>query len=99
MVASKILHEGEFLYGNTGLFQEVKRLIREYGIPEKLETMEKRAIQNRNLAETQLLEMDLQTDSSEYMNLFFTHAEEDEIYKKQVESRRSNVERHLRMNV
>ena len=80
MVASKILYEGEFLYGNEALFREVKRLIQECGVPEKLEAMEQNAILNRNLAEAQLLEMDLQTESSEYMNLFFTHAEEDEIY-------------------
>ena len=35
---------------------------------------------SRELAEEQLLRIDAETESSEYMNLFFTHAEEDEIY-------------------
>jgi len=80
MVASKILYEGESLYGNSVLFQKVKNLIKEYGIEEKLEKMQGKAVQNRRLAEAQLLEIDLKTESSEYLNLFFTHAEEDEIY-------------------
>jgi hypothetical protein len=80
MVASKILQEGEFLYGNSGLFQRVKELIEACAVAEKLERMQQSAIRSRELAEAQLLEIDARTESSEYMNLFFTHAEEDEIY-------------------
>jgi hypothetical protein len=80
MVAAKILHEGQFLYGNMGLFQKVKALLGEYGIPEKLTELERSAIDNREIAEAQLLEIDPETESSEYFNLFYTHAEEDEIY-------------------
>jgi len=80
MVASKILDEGCLLYGNPDLFRDVKDLIVEYGISGKLKDMEQKAIQNRELAEAQLLEIDVATESSEYLNLFFTHAEEDEIY-------------------
>ena len=80
MVASKILYEGRFLYGNRGVFQEVKNLVEEYGIPDKLGVLEKEAIHNRELAEAQLLDIDMETESSEYLNLFFTRAEEDEIY-------------------
>ena len=80
MVASKILHEGEFLYGNPQLYRGVKQLIEECGIAEKLAAMEREAVRNRELAETQLLGIDAEKDSSEYLNLFFTQAEEDEIY-------------------
>jgi hypothetical protein len=80
MVASKILFEGELLYGNENLFRKVKSLIESYGVPDKLDAMERSAVRSRELAEAQLLEIDPENESSEYMNLFFTHAEEDEIY-------------------
>jgi CRISPR/Cas system-associated exonuclease Cas4 (RecB family) len=80
MVASKILYEGQLLYGNREVFQEVKKLVAEYGIADKLGALEKEAIHNRELAEAQLLDIDMETESSEYLNLFFTRAEEDEIY-------------------
>ena len=80
MVASKILNEGQFLYGNKDVFRKVKNLVEEYGIPGKLRTLEKEAIDNRALAEEQLLNIDAEKESSEYLNLFFTRAEEDEIY-------------------
>jgi len=80
MVASKILYEGEFLYASRALYGKVKELIAENRIAEKLAVMEQEAIRNRELAEAQLLGIDPEKDSSEYMNLFFTQAEEDEIY-------------------
>jgi hypothetical protein len=80
MVASKILHEGQFLYGNMAVFQNVEKLVEEYGISEKLHELELQATDNRNQAEAQLLNIDMETESSEYLNLFFTRAEEDEIY-------------------
>ena len=80
MVASKILNEGQFLYGSTKVFQKVKNLVAEYEIPEKLEVLEQQAINNRKMAEAQLLDIDAEKESSVYMNLFFTRAEEDEIY-------------------
>jgi hypothetical protein len=80
MVACKILNESKLLYGNTAVYQEVKDLVAEYGIPERLKEMEDRAIAERASAEAQLLETDEAKDLSEYLNLFYTHAEEDEIY-------------------
>ena len=80
MVASKILNEGQFLYGNKDVFQKVKNLVEEYGIPGKLKSLEEQAVENRALAEEQLLNIDVENESSEYLNLFFTRAEEDEIY-------------------
>ncbi len=80
MVASKILYEGQFLYGNKDVFRKVKNLVEEYGVPEKLHNLEQQAIENRAMAEEQLLSIDVEKESSEYLNLFFTRAEEDEIY-------------------
>lgn len=80
MVASKILNEGQFLYGSKDVFRTVKNLVEEYGIPGKLHKLEQQAIDNRALAEEQLLSIDVEKESSEYLNLFFTRAEEDEIY-------------------
>jgi len=80
MIAAKILNEGQLLYGSPDVFKKVKNLILEFGIREKLEQLEQQATDNRILAETQLLDIDVETESSEYLNLFFTHAEEDEIY-------------------
>lgn len=80
MVASKILLEGQFLYGNRDVFLKVKDLVEEYEVPGKLHDLEQQAIENRALAEEQLLNIDAEKDSSEYLNLFFTRAEEDEIY-------------------
>ncbi len=80
MVASKILNEGQFLYGNKDVFQKVKNLVEEYGIPGKLKSLEDQAVENRALAEEQLLNIDVENERSEYLNLFFTRAEEDEIY-------------------
>jgi hypothetical protein len=62
------------------VFQKVKDLVAEHRAPEKLKEMEDRAIAERELAEAQLLEMDGTKDLSEYLNLFYTQAEEDEIY-------------------
>jgi hypothetical protein len=80
MVASKILDESRLLYGNPAVYQTVRNLLVEFGIPEKLKNLEQKAAASRELAETQLLEVTAAKDQSEHYNLFYTHAEEDEIY-------------------
>jgi hypothetical protein len=80
MVASKILDESRLLYGNPAVYQTVRNLLIEFGIPEKLKNLEQKAAASRELAETQLLEVTAAKDQSEHYNLFYTHAEEDEIY-------------------
>lgn len=83
-VACKILNEGQFLYGNQALFQKMKNLIDEYQIPDRLKTLEEQAVSRREAAEAQLQDggQDGCTDNnrSECYSLFYTHAEEDEIY-------------------
>jgi len=51
MIACKILHESELLYGSEELFARIKRLVGEFGIPDKLARMEDRAIRERETAE------------------------------------------------
>jgi len=80
MVACKILHESQFLHGNPELHRKIKDLLQEHGIPAKLQKMEQQAKINRELAEAQLLKIRPGKDTCEYYTLFYTHAEEDEIY-------------------
>jgi|WetSurSiteA1Bulk_404760.scaffolds.fasta_scaffold22778_2 hypothetical protein len=80
MVASKILDEGQFLYGSQTVFERVKQLVSDYGIPGRLKALEQQATLARQSAETQLLQVGIENSRSQYLNLFYTHAEEDEIY-------------------
>jgi hypothetical protein len=80
MVAAKILDEGQLLYGNPAIYQTVKNLIIEYSIPEQLRSLEQQAAASRAQAESQLLDINIENEGSEYLNLFYTHVEEDEIY-------------------
>ena len=81
MVACKILDEGQLLYGSPRVFQKVKDLLAEHGIRDRLMELERQATLNRESAEIQLLQVaGAEKDCSEYLNLFYTHAEEDEIY-------------------
>jgi hypothetical protein len=80
MVACKILDEAQFLYGNPSVFDHVKQLVTEHGIPDRLRALESQATQERESAEEQLLQPGVESARSDYLNLFYTHAEEDEIY-------------------
>ncbi len=79
-VAAKILDEGQFLYGNPEIYQRVKNLIIEFGVPGRLKSLEQQAAASRALAESELLEVNAEKEGNKYLNLFYTHAEEDEIY-------------------
>jgi hypothetical protein len=80
MVACKILDEAQLLCGSPTVFQKVKDLIVEHQIKEKLGALEHQATVSRESAETQLLHVCAGKNLGEYLNLFYTHAEEDEIY-------------------
>jgi hypothetical protein len=80
MVACKILDESRLLHGNPAVFRAVKDMLVQCRIPEKLKSLEEQAAASRDLAENQLLDVRAEGDRSEYYNLFYTHAEEDEIY-------------------
>ncbi len=79
MVACKILHESELLYGNVELFARIKRLVDEFDIPDKLARMEDRAIRERETAEMQLVRQLVGEQAQRWQHLFFTSEEREEI--------------------
>ncbi len=80
MVASKILEEGQYLFGSQVLFDRIKTMVAERGIPEKLSLLEEKAIQDRVRAEKVLLEASESADHDELMALFYTTEEKEEIF-------------------
>lgn len=80
MIASKILNEGQFLYGSSSVFQTIKKMVEKSGVSEKIGLLEQRALKDRLEAETVLLYADPKCHDSEFYNLFYTREEGDEIY-------------------
>ncbi|MBN2073189.1 MAG: hypothetical protein JW770_04500 [Actinobacteria bacterium] len=80
MVASKILNEGVFLYGNMLIFENIKKMLQESGIDEKLKKMEETAISEREKAISYLLGSTSQLSPGQYTNLFYTREETEEIF-------------------
>jgi len=78
MVACKILHEGTLLYGSESLFQWIKRMLKEYGVHEKLRTMEEESYLFRKKAEEYLLTESLQTIKESDLSLFYPVEESEE---------------------
>jgi hypothetical protein len=79
MIACKIMDEGQYLLGSEEVFRRVKALVDEHGIPARIAELEARAIAAREQAETTLLKAPLGTAEAEYVNLFYTAEEGDEI--------------------
>jgi hypothetical protein len=80
MVACKILDEGHFLYGNKAVYQVMKNLLKEHQISDRLKALEEQAVSRREEAEAQLRGGCTVNNGPECLNLFYTHAEEDEIF-------------------
>lgn len=80
MVASKILEEGKYLYGSLSLFEQIKKLIVDNCIPEKIRLLEEKAYINRVAAEHSLLSADDTEDHDQLMALFYTTEEKEEIF-------------------
>ncbi|MDD1749313.1 MAG: hypothetical protein LUO89_05490 [Methanothrix sp.] len=80
MIASKIICESELLYGSAVVFKKIKRMVEEFGVPEKLALLEQRAKENREEAEINLLQSDVRQVDEAFLNLFYTREEGDEIY-------------------
>jgi hypothetical protein len=80
MIASKIIHEGKLLHGSASVFGKIKAMVEEFGVPEKLALLEKRAVEDRKEAEVSLLKWDPNQADSAFLNLFYTREEGDEIY-------------------
>ncbi len=75
MVASKILHEGEFLAGSPRIFEYVKELLEEKEIPKKIAGLAGRARRTRKQAEERLLTLSSELEAGEDRDLFRTREE------------------------
>jgi len=80
MVASKILYEGKFLYGNRKIFEKVKKMLSKRKIQEKLLALGGKAIANRENAKSYLLSNTYILPEEECMKLFYTKQEREEIF-------------------
>ncbi len=80
MVASKIMEEGQYLYGSRKLFERIKKRVEQKGIPEKLRLLEQKAVRDRVSAEQILLSAADSADHDQLMALFFTTEEKEEIF-------------------
>ncbi len=79
-VAAKILHEGQLLCGSARVFDEVKRVVAQAGVPERIADLEAIAVADREVAEAHLVESAADQRMGEHFNLFYTREEGDEIY-------------------
>ncbi len=80
MVASKILWEGNLLYGSSRLFEKVKEILKEKQIPQKIKQLEKIATVEREQAESYILDGTGPLSEDEYKKLFYTTEEKEEIF-------------------
>lgn len=80
MVASKVLHEGKFLFGNEDIFARIKQMLTDEGIPEKIRALEEEALINRNKAALHLSQFSEQRPDEEDMKLFYTKEEREEFF-------------------
>ena len=80
MVASKILWESQKLLGSSRIFGQVKQMLKDNNIPEKIENMSNKAAGLRKRAEASLLKGEEKMSREESLKLFFTREEADEIF-------------------
>lgn len=80
MVASKLLYEGKLLCGSQRIFENIKKMLFERKIHDKLAELEKKARIKRLEAISCLLEGGDKSLSPEWMNLFYTREEAEEIF-------------------
>jgi|LGVF01.2.fsa_nt_gb vacuolar-type H+-ATPase subunit F/Vma7 len=80
MVASKILCEGKLLLGSKRLFENIKEILLEKNIPQKLASLENTAIIAREKAKSYLLNGTGPISQDEYKILFYTTEETEEIF-------------------
>jgi hypothetical protein len=78
MVACKILHEGTLLYGSEDLFRDVKAMLLQTGVADKLNELEKRARIFRRNAEEYLLREAPEKIRNETLHLFYPSEESEE---------------------
>jgi len=77
-LACKIMHEGTYLCGSEGLFHEMKVMLRESGVAQKLDIMEQKARIFRKEAEDYLLQEDPEKILEKSLFLFYPADESEE---------------------
>jgi hypothetical protein len=80
MVASKILEEGQYLYGSRDLYNRIRQMLIQFAIPEKISLLEEKARQGRIEAEGKLMTASGTADHDDLMALFYTTEEKEEIF-------------------
>jgi hypothetical protein len=78
MVACKLLQEGTLLFGSEEVFHMLKSMLRDHGVIQKLENLEKKARVFRKEAEDYLLREDPRKIREESLNLFYPSEESEE---------------------
>lgn len=78
MVACKIMHEGEFLYGSEEIFHLVKDMLRQKGVIKKINNMKEKARVFREQAEEYLVKEDPAKIRKEMPDFFFPSEESEE---------------------
>ncbi len=80
MVASKILAEGQYLYGSEEIYKRIKQMIIDKAVTEKIAALEEKAVRDRLGAEKELLEAPFSANRDQLMALFYTTEEKEEIF-------------------
>jgi len=80
MIATKLLYEGKLLFGSRQMFENIKKMLLERKIDAKLAELEKKARINRLAAISFLLEGGDKPLIPEWMHLFYTQEEAEEIF-------------------
>ncbi len=80
MIASKILEESQFLYGSRSQFNKIRKMLIEKDIPLKIKSMKDKAVRDRKDAEKYLLSNVNSITRDEWMKLFYTKDEKEEIF-------------------
>jgi len=80
MIASKILNEGKYLGGSILLFDEIKKMLSDNNIGQKLKILEEIAVLERKKAIEHLLLAEESMSDELYNRLFFTKEESNEIF-------------------
>ncbi|TYQ16627.1 UNVERIFIED_CONTAM: hypothetical protein Cloal_3193 [Acetivibrio alkalicellulosi] len=80
MIASKVLYESKYLYGSLDIYNEVKKMVADAGIPEKIAALEEEALINRNNATSYLLKCESPLPEEENLKLFYTKEEKEEFF-------------------
>lgn len=80
MIASKVLFESKFLYGSYEMYEDIKQMVEEAGIPQTILELEKKAEIDRNNAREYLLNAKVPLAEEESLKLFYTKEEKEEFF-------------------